>query len=55
MIGDTLRKNEMVKVVHNLSSLESPWNCPHGRPTSILLNSISHFIENVRVEEKYDL
>lgn len=33
MIGDPLRKNEMQKIVEHLADLESPWNCPHGRPT----------------------
>ncbi|KAH7678710.1 ATPase domain of HSP90 chaperone/DNA topoisomerase II/histidine kinase protein [Dioscorea alata] len=33
MIGDSLTKSEMQKIVNNLSKLKSPWNCPHGRPT----------------------
>ncbi|KAL1225141.1 DNA mismatch repair protein PMS1 [Cardamine amara subsp. amara] len=33
MIGDPLRRNEMQKIVEHLADLESPWNCPHGRPT----------------------
>ncbi|XP_077218886.1 DNA mismatch repair protein isoform X2 [Tasmannia lanceolata] len=33
MIGDSLGKNEMQKILHHLSGLMSPWNCPHGRPT----------------------
>lgn len=33
MIGDALSKKEMEKVVSHLSELDSPWNCPHGRPT----------------------
>ncbi|KAJ4910213.1 DNA mismatch repair protein PMS1 [Raphanus sativus] len=33
MIGDALRKNEMQKIVEHLADLDSPWNCPHGRPT----------------------
>lgn len=23
----------MKEIAHNLSGLECPWNCPHGRPT----------------------
>jgi len=30
MIGKPLSREEMKKVVVNLSSLEAPWNCPHG-------------------------
>ncbi|MCO5615113.1 hypothetical protein L7F22_069402 [Adiantum nelumboides] len=33
MIGDPLSKKEMQKVLSNLAELDSPWNCPHGRPT----------------------
>ena len=33
MIGDTLDKKRMYKIVDNLAGLEAPWNCPHGRPT----------------------
>jgi DNA mismatch repair protein PMS2 len=30
MIGTDLDMKTMKKVVNNLSTLESPWNCPHG-------------------------
>ena len=33
MIGTSLHDREMRSIVHNLSGLEQPWNCPHGRPT----------------------
>lgn len=33
MIGDALSKREMQRVVCHLADLDSPWNCPHGRPT----------------------
>ncbi|OQS04853.1 mismatch repair endonuclease PMS2, partial [Thraustotheca clavata] len=33
MIGTALRKEEMQKIVTQLSTLDQPWNCPHGRPT----------------------
>ena len=33
MIGDALSKKDMYKLVNQLSTLEQPWNCPHGRPT----------------------
>lgn len=33
MIGQSLTKLTMARVVRHLSELEKPWNCPHGRPT----------------------
>ena len=33
MIGTPLTKRRMKKILANLSTLEAPWNCPHGRPT----------------------
>jgi len=33
MIGKGLRTSEMERVLMNLSQLEQPFNCPHGRPT----------------------
>ncbi|QDZ21121.1 DNA mismatch repair protein PMS1 [Chloropicon primus] len=33
MIGQTLDKRSMYKILDNLVTLEAPWNCPHGRPT----------------------
>lgn len=33
MIGKALRVGEMEKILTNLSGLQQPWNCPHGRPT----------------------
>ncbi|KAG5514241.1 hypothetical protein RHGRI_035591 [Rhododendron griersonianum] len=32
-IGDPLGRNEMQKILEHLVGLNSPWNCPHGRPT----------------------
>lgn len=33
MIGKTLSKSQMAKIVKNMGELDKPWNCPHGRPT----------------------
>lgn len=33
MIGTALQKGQMRRIVRNLTSIEHPWTCPHGRPT----------------------
>ena len=33
MVGKPLNRKTMKSVVNNLSGLDKPWNCPHGRPT----------------------
>ena len=33
MIGKALDAKTMRRVLDNLSDLQAPWNCPHGRPT----------------------
>jgi len=40
MVGTALDYKSMKKVVENLSELESPWNCPHGRPTLRFLDNL---------------
>lgn len=37
VVGDTLNHREMGRIVGELADLESPWNCPHGRPTLVQL------------------
>jgi hypothetical protein len=33
MIGKALSRAQMQQTVSRLADLDSPWNCPHGRPT----------------------
>jgi DNA mismatch repair protein MutL len=33
MVGDSLTHSRMLEIVKGLATLESPWSCPHGRPT----------------------
>lgn len=40
MIGTCLEKKDFVRVVRNLADLKMPWNCPHGRPTFIILKEM---------------
>ena len=44
MVGDTLSDVRMLEIVRSLSSLDSPWNCPHGRPTLKHLVSIDQLV-----------
>ncbi|CAH0477009.1 unnamed protein product [Peronospora belbahrii] len=46
MIGTALHKEEMQKIVRNLSGLDQPWNCPHGRPTLRHLVDLLHLADN---------
>ena len=39
MVGHVLEMKEMESIVRELANLESPWNCPHGRPTLMELGS----------------
>jgi DNA mismatch repair protein MutL len=38
-IGDVLQVTQMRTILHQLAQLNSPWNCPHGRPTLIYVDS----------------
>ncbi|KAH8921154.1 hypothetical protein BT69DRAFT_1308868 [Atractiella rhizophila] len=40
MIGTTLKKTSMKKVVSNMGTMDQPWSCPHGRPTMRWLASL---------------
>ncbi|KAL2431064.1 DNA mismatch repair protein PMS1 [Exophiala dermatitidis] len=41
MIGKTLSKKQMEKVVTHMGTIDKPWNCPHGRPTMRHLCSLT--------------
>ncbi|OAD72207.1 hypothetical protein PHYBLDRAFT_101035, partial [Phycomyces blakesleeanus NRRL 1555(-)] len=41
MIGDSLTKKKMIKIVQNMGTISQPWNCPHGRPTMRHLLTLS--------------
>jgi len=43
MIGTALEKVKMKQIVQNLSTLDRPWNCPHGRPTMRHLSKIPFY------------
>lgn len=33
MIGTALNTSEMYKLIMQMTQMQNPWNCPHGRPT----------------------
>lgn len=33
MVGKTLTRKHMGKIVQHMGEIDKPWNCPHGRPT----------------------
>jgi DNA mismatch repair protein PMS2 len=39
-IGDPLEVSTMKEIVSRLSILKHPWNCPHGRPSTIIAERI---------------
>lgn len=41
MIGKALTASQMQTILSRLSALESPWNCPHGRPTLRHLSTLA--------------
>lgn len=47
MIGDALGRNEMQKILEHLADLNSPWNCPHGRPTMHHLVDLTTIRKNI--------
>lgn len=52
MIGQHLNRRTMNNILKNLSKLDKPWNCPHGRPTMrhlIELQSWSTFFEDYKL------
>ena len=40
MIGKALNRTQLKSVLVHLSHLDSPWNCPHGRPTMRHLHTL---------------
>lgn len=54
MVGTTLSQSDMNKIVTNLSTIDQPWNCPHGRPTLQYLVDIKNYnLERFKQREKF--
>lgn len=43
MIGKTLQKRQMEKLVTHMGEIDKPWNCPHGRPTMRHLTGLRYW------------
>jgi DNA mismatch repair protein PMS2 len=52
-VGDVLRMEEMRELVEGLGGLDSPWNCPHGRPTIVKLVDVRDSMERISFERVY--
>lgn len=54
MVGRTLTKAQMEKVVVHMGQIEQPWNCPHGRPTMRHLCDLGEFVGSWGEREEDD-
>ena len=54
-IGDALKRPQMRQILENLARLESPWNCPHGRPTMIKTSNLQDVVDKIHYAQPYDL
>lgn len=43
MIGKALSTNGMTSIVQHMSTMDQPWNCPHGRPTMRHVSDLTCF------------
>jgi len=48
MIGTALTLSQMSRLLNQLATLDQPWNCPHGRPTTRHLAHVSTLLEDLR-------
>jgi len=54
-VGLALSKRDMIQLVSQLAYLQSPWNCPHGRPTVIELGAKNIFKKEVKKDIIYNI
>ncbi|EGC35083.1 hypothetical protein DICPUDRAFT_152626 [Dictyostelium purpureum] len=52
MVGNSLCHKEMKDVLNNLSTLDNPWCCPHGRPTMRHLIDFNHSLKKVQQQQQ---
>ncbi|KXN83171.1 Mismatch repair endonuclease PMS2 [Leucoagaricus sp. SymC.cos] len=51
MIGMPMNRHQMLSVVRHMSTMDQPWNCPHGRPT---MRHLADLGEETRRQRKVD-
>jgi len=51
MIGTSLDKAKMKRLLDHAATLEQPWNCPHGRPTMRHLHDMTELHAQVAQKE----
>ena len=51
MVGDGLNGVQMKEIVSNLKGLESPWGCPHGRPTFVKTEKLSLLLKEINFDK----
>lgn len=44
MIGTPLSRKEMINIVQQMHSVDSPWVCAHGRPTIRLVKNLNEYL-----------
>ncbi|KAG2346291.1 DNA mismatch repair protein MutL [Suillus weaverae] len=54
MIGKALSANGMTSIVQHMSTMDQPWNCPHGRPTMRHVSDLTSFARYDPLPRKID-
>lgn len=49
-VGDELNFTQMKEIVKNMEILQSPWNCPHGRPTMVKTQDLSTILQKIYIK-----
>ncbi|KYQ92674.1 MutL DNA mismatch repair protein [Tieghemostelium lacteum] len=52
MVGTALTTQQMKQVINNLSTLDNPWCCPHGRPTMRHLINMKNILNSIEKRKK---
>lgn len=50
-VGDELNFEQMKEIVKNMETLQSPWNCPHGRPTMVKTQDLTTILQKISIKK----